>query len=125
MDPKGKGKVIDEKEKEILHNNKEGETVDSGSDKTKKDGKKKCIKKKVYYDSDVSSSSPKEDDDDSSFKKKTVNQNYYFGYSSIPYNFNAHLLSIPLGKPSHLDGKHYSFWSHKMCSHLFYLHLSI
>jgi hypothetical protein len=47
MDPKGKGKVTNEKEKEILSGDKEGETVDSGSGKTKKDGKKKHIKKIV------------------------------------------------------------------------------
>jgi hypothetical protein len=74
MDAKGKGKVTDEK-KEILSSNKEGETINSGSGKTKKDGKKKKrIKKIVYYDSDASSSSPKEDDND--LKKKTVKQNY-------------------------------------------------
>jgi hypothetical protein len=43
----------------------------------------------------------------------------------MPYNSNAHLLSIPLGKPSHFDGDDYSFWSHKMHSHLFSLHPSI
>jgi hypothetical protein len=62
--------------------------------------KKRRIKKIIYYDSDASSSSPRDDDnDDSSSKKKTVNQNYSFDYSRIPYNSNAHLLSIPLGKP--------------------------
>jgi hypothetical protein len=71
-----------------------------------------------------SSSSPT-DDDDSSLKKKTVNQNYSFDYSRIPYNSNAHLLSIPLGKPPHFDGEDYSFWSHNMRSHLFSLHPSI
>jgi hypothetical protein len=35
------------------------------------------------------------------------------------------LLSIPLEKPPHFDGDNYSFWSHKMCSHLFSLHPSI
>jgi hypothetical protein len=80
----------------------------------------------VYYESDKSSSSPRDDDDDdSSSKKKTVNQNYSFDYSCIPYNSNAHLLSIPLGKPPHFDGEDYSFLSHKMCSHLFHLHPSI
>jgi hypothetical protein len=44
------------------------------------------------------------DDEDSSLKRKTVNQNYSFDYSRIPYNSNAHLLSIPLGKPPHFDG---------------------
>jgi hypothetical protein len=43
----------------------------------------------------------------------------------MPFNSNAHLLSIPLGKPPHFDGEDYSFWSHKMRSHLFSLHPSI
>jgi hypothetical protein len=79
----------------------------------------------IYYDSDTSSSSPRDDDDEyPSTKKKTVNQNYSFDYSCISYNSNAYLLSIPLGKPPHFDGEDYSFWSHKMRSHLFYLHPS-
>jgi hypothetical protein len=58
------------------------------------DGKKKrSIKKIIYYDNDTSSSSPRDDNEDSSLKKKTVNQNYSFDYSRIPYNSNAHLLS--------------------------------
>jgi hypothetical protein len=91
----------------------------------KRDGKKKRrIKKIIYYDSDASSSSPRDDnDEDSSSKKKMVNQNYSFDYSCIPYNSNAHLLSIPLGKPPLFDGEDYSFWSHK--NHLFSLHPSI
>jgi hypothetical protein len=84
--------------------------------------KKRRIKKIIYYDSDGSSSSPH---DDSSSKKKTVNQNYSFDYSRIPYNSNAHLLSIPLGNPPHFDEEDYSFWSHKIRSHLFSLHPSI
>jgi hypothetical protein len=67
----------------------------------------------------------RDDDDDSSSKKKMVNQNYSFDYSRMPYNSNARLLSIPLGKPPHFDGEDYSFWSHKMRSHLFSLHPSI
>jgi hypothetical protein len=91
MDPKGKGKVTEETEKETVNNEPKGEElIDSGS--KKKDGKKKRrIKKTVYYDSDDSSSSPK-DDDDSSPKQKTVKQNYSkisFDYSRIPYNSNA------------------------------------
>jgi hypothetical protein len=71
--------------------------TDSGSSHKKRDRKKKRhIKKIIYYDSDASSSSPRDDDDSS--KKKTVNQNYSFDYYRIPYNSNAHLLSIPLGK---------------------------
>ena len=125
MDPKGKGMVVNDKEKESLFNNPRDEKpTDSGSSHKKRDGKKRRIKKIIYYDSDASSYSPR-DDDDSSSKKKTVNQNYSFDYSRMPYNTNAHLLSIPLGKPPHFDGKDYSFWSHKMRSHLFSLHHSI
>jgi hypothetical protein len=101
MDPKGKGMVINDKEKESLFNEpRDDKPTDLGSSHKKRDGKKKRrIKKIIYYDSDASSSSPRDDDDDSSYKKKTVNQNYSFDYSRIPYNSNAHLLSIPLGNP--------------------------
>jgi hypothetical protein len=101
MDPKGKGMVVNDKEKESLFNEpRDDKPTDSGSSHKKKDGKKKRrIKKIFYYDSDESSSSPRDDDDDdSSLKKKMDNQNYSFDYSRIPYNSNAHLLSIPLGK---------------------------
>jgi hypothetical protein len=89
MDPKGKGIVINDKEKESLLNKpRDDKPTDSGSSHKKRDGKKKRhIKKIICYDSDASSSSPR--DDDSSLKKKTVNQNYSFDYSRIPYNSNA------------------------------------
>jgi hypothetical protein len=128
MDPKGKGMVVNDKEKESIFNEpRDAKPTDSGLSHKKKDGKKKRrIKKIIYYDSDASSSSPRDDnDDDSSSKKRTVNQNYSFDYSRMPYNSNAHLLSISLGKPPHFDGEDYSFWSHKMRSHLFSLHPSI
>jgi hypothetical protein len=128
MDPKGKGMVINDKEKESLFNEpRDGKPTDSGSSHKKRDDKKKrCIKKISYYDNDASSFSPRDDDnDDSSSKRKTMNQNYSFDYSRIPYNSNAHLLSIPLEKPPHFDGEDYSFWSHKMRSHLFSLRPSI
>jgi hypothetical protein len=127
MDPKGKGMVVNDKEKKSFVNEpRDDKPTDSGSSHKKRDGKKKRrIKKIIYYDSDASSSSPHDDDDDSSSKKKPVNQNYSFDYSRIPYNFNAHLLSIPLGKHPHFDGEDYSSWSHKMHSHLFSLHPSI
>jgi hypothetical protein len=95
MDPKGKGMVVNDKEKESLFNEpRDDKPADSGSSHKKRDGKKKRrIKKIIYYDSDASFSSPRDDDeDDSSSKKKTVNQNYSFDYSSIPYNSNAQLL---------------------------------
>jgi hypothetical protein len=121
--------VVNDKEKESIFNEpRDDKPTDSGSSHKKKDGKKKRrIKKIIYYDSDASSSSsPRDDDDDdSSSKKKMVNQNYSFDYSRIPYNSNAHLLYIPLGKPPHFDGEDYSFWSQKMRSHLFSLHPSI
>jgi hypothetical protein len=110
MDPKGKGMVINDKEKESLLNEpRDDKPTDSGSSQKMRDRKKKRrIKKIIYYDSEASSSLLRDDDDDSS-KKKTVNQNYSFDYSRIPYNLNAHLLSIPLGKPPHFDGEDYSF----------------
>jgi hypothetical protein len=125
MDPKGKGMMVNDKEKESIFNKpRDDKPIDSGSSHKKKDGKKKRrIKKIVYYDSDESSSSPRDDDYDE--KKKPVNSNFSFDYSCIPYNSNAHLLSIPLGKPPHFDGEDYTFWSHKMRSHLFSLHPSI
>jgi hypothetical protein len=124
MDPKGKGMVVNDKTKEpIVNEPREDKPSDSGSSHKKRDGKKKKrIKKIVYYDSDESSSSSK---DDLNEKKKTVNSNFSFDYSRILFNSNAHLLSIPLGKPPHFDGEDYAFWSHKMRSHLFSLHLSI
>jgi hypothetical protein len=125
MEPKGKGMVVNDKEKESIFNElRDDKPTDSGSSHKKKDGKKKRrIKKIVYYDNDESSSSQRDDDYDE--KKKLVNSNFSFDYSCIPYNSNAHLLSIPLGKPPHFDGEDYTFWSHKMRSHLFSLHPSI
>jgi hypothetical protein len=104
MDPKGKGIVINEKETINNYKRKGEKPINLGSNNKKSRKEKRCIKKIVYYDSDAFSSSAKEDDkNDSSSKKKTVNQNYYFDYSRILYNSNAHLLSIPLGKPPHFD----------------------
>jgi hypothetical protein len=101
MDPKGKGIVINDKEKEILNvDEPKGDKITySGSNNKRKDGKKKrCIKKIIY--SDTSSSSPRDDDgENSSTKKKIVNKIYSFDYYRITYNSNAHLLSIPLGNP--------------------------
>jgi hypothetical protein len=125
MDPKGKGMVVNYKEKEsFLNEPRDDKPTDSGSSHKKKDRKKKRrIKKIVYYNSDESSSSPRDDDYDE--KKKLVNSNFSFDYSRIPYNSNAHLFSNHLGKPPHFDEEDYSFWSHKMRSHLFSLHSSI
>jgi hypothetical protein len=127
MDPKGKGMVVNDKERESLFNeSRDDKPTDSGSSHKKRDGKKKRrIKKIIYYDSDASSSSLRDDNDDDSSKKKPINQNYSFDYSHIPFNSNAHLLLISLGKPPHFDGEDYPFWSHKMRSHLFSLHPSI
>ena len=126
MDPKRKGIVINDKEKESFVNEpKDDKPTDSGSGHRRKEGKKKKtrrIKEIVYYDSDESSSSQKDDDHD---KQKTVNSNFSFDYSRIPHSSNAHLLPIPLGKPPHFDGEDYGFWSHKMRTHLFSLHPSI
>jgi hypothetical protein len=127
-DSKGKSKVSDEKKRVPVDGNlKDDAPIDSGSNKKKDERNKKRIKKIIYHDSDTSSSSPKNNDDSFS-KEKTVKQNYTrtsFNYSCISYNSNVHLLSIPLSKPPHFDGEAYSWWSHKMCSHLFSFHPSI
>ena len=57
MDPKGKGMVVNDKEKESLFNEpRDDKPTDSGSSHKKRDGKKmRRIKKIIYYDSDASS----------------------------------------------------------------------
>jgi hypothetical protein len=98
MDPKGKGTVINDKEKESFINEpKDNKPTDLGPSQKKKDGKKKRrIRKIVYYDSDESSSSQK--DDEYEEKKKTVNSNFSFDYCRIPHNSNAcfpfHLVNL-------------------------------
>jgi hypothetical protein len=77
MDPKGKGIVINDKEKESFVNEpKDDKPTDSGSGNKRKDGKKKktrCIKEIVYYDDSDESSSSQKDDDNVYENKKTVN----------------------------------------------------
>jgi hypothetical protein len=75
MDPKGKGMVVNDKEKESIFNEpRDDKPTDSGSSHKKKDGKKKRrIKKIVYYDSDESSSSQRDDDDE---KKNRLTQTF-------------------------------------------------
>jgi hypothetical protein len=89
MDPKGKGIVINDKEKESFVNElKDDKPTDSGSGHKRKDGKKKKtrrIKEIVYYDdSDESTSSQKDNNDNDYDKRKTVNSNFSFDYSRIP-----------------------------------------
>jgi hypothetical protein len=76
MDPKGKGMVVNDNEKESIFNEpKDDKPIDLGSSQKKKDGKKKRrIKKIVYYDSDKSSSSQK--DDEYEEKKKRLTQTF-------------------------------------------------
>jgi hypothetical protein len=45
MDPKGKGMVVNDKEKEFVFNKpRDDKPTDSGSSQKKRDGKKRCIK---------------------------------------------------------------------------------
>jgi hypothetical protein len=61
MDPKGKGMVVNDNEKESIFNElRDDKANDSGSSQKKKDGKKRRIKRIVYYDSDESSSSQRD-----------------------------------------------------------------
>jgi hypothetical protein len=89
MDPKGKGIMINDKEKESFVNEpKDDKPTDSGSGHKRKDGKKKKtrrIKEIVYYDdSDESASSQKDNDDNDYERRKPVNSNFSFDYSRIP-----------------------------------------
>jgi hypothetical protein len=82
MDPKGKGIMINDKEKESFVNEpKDDKPTDSGSGHKRKDEKKKKtrrIKEIVYYDdSDESTSSQKDNDDNDYDKRKTVNSNFF------------------------------------------------
>jgi hypothetical protein len=74
MDPKGKGMVINDKEKETLYVNepKGDKPTDSSSSHKKRDGKKKRCIKIIYYDSDASTSSPRDVNDKDSSSKKNV-----------------------------------------------------
>jgi hypothetical protein len=87
MDPKGKGMVVNDKEKESIFNEpRDDKPTNSGSSHKKKDGKKKRhIKKIIYYDSDASSSSPRDDDDSSKRNRliKTFHLNILI-FLSIP-----------------------------------------
>jgi hypothetical protein len=78
MDPKGKGMVVNNNEKDSIFNeSKDDKPTYLGSSHKRRDRKKKKtrrIKEIVYYDSDESSSSQKDDDDYE--KKKTVNSNF-------------------------------------------------
>jgi hypothetical protein len=77
MDPKGKGMMVNDKEKEsFLNEPRDDKPTDSGSSHKKKDGKKKRrIKKSVYYDSNESSSSPR--DNDYNEKKNRLTQIFH------------------------------------------------
>jgi hypothetical protein len=99
MDPKGKGMVINDKEKESFINEpKDDKPTDSGSSQKKKDGKKKRrIKKIVYYDSDESSASQK--DDEYEEKKKRLTRTFLsiiLVFSIIPMLicFPFHLVNL-------------------------------
>jgi hypothetical protein len=83
MDPKGKGMVINDNEKESFINEpKDDKPTNSGSSHKKKDEKKKRrIKKIVYYDDSDESSSSQKDNDNDYEKKTTVNSNFSFDYS--------------------------------------------
>jgi hypothetical protein len=73
MDPKGKGMVVNDNEKESIFNEpRDNKVNDSSSIQKKKDGKKKRrIRKVVYYDSDESSSSQKDKEYEEKKKRLT------------------------------------------------------
>jgi hypothetical protein len=109
MDPKGKGMVVNDKEKESFVNGpKDDKPTDSGSGHKRKDGRKKKtrrIKEIIYYDDSDESSSSQKDDDNDYEKKKTVNSNFSFDYSRIPHSSNAHFFPFLLENLHTLMGR--------------------
>jgi hypothetical protein len=115
--------VSDEKEKITIDNKPKGEKI-VVSGLGKKEGKKKHIKKIIYYDNDTSS---QKDDNTSPSKQNMVKTSFNhtpLHYSCISRSSNAQIAIIPLDRPPQFDGEDYSWWSHKMCSHLFSIHPS-
>jgi hypothetical protein len=99
--------------------------TDSGSNNKKKDGKKKRrIKKIVYYDSDASSLHQ------GTTTKTHLQKRKWLIKIILSIILTCHTIQMliyclfHLVNP-HFDGDDYSFWSHKMHSHLFSLHPSI
>jgi hypothetical protein len=123
MDPKGKGMVVNDKTKESIVNEPRDDKPSLARVIRKRTRRRRGASRRSSTTTAMSLL-PKETTT-TTRKKKTVNSNFSFDYSRILFNSNAHLLSIPLGKPPHFDGEDYPFWSHKMCSHLFSLHPSI
>jgi hypothetical protein len=82
------------------------------------------MKKVVYYETD--SFSPSTSGAESTSSKRQEHKKY----SKMPLRYHripkrAHLLSVPLGKPSYFDGEDYCMWSDKMRHHLTSLHESM
>jgi hypothetical protein len=111
MDPKGKGMVINDKEKETLYVDepKSDKPTDLGSNNKKKDGKqKKRIKQIIYYDIDASSSSPR-DDNDSSTKKRLIKIIHSIILACCTIQMLIYCLFHSVTPPPHFDGDDYSF----------------
>jgi hypothetical protein len=102
-----------EKQKEKV----EGSVSSDSKSYKEKDNKKKIMKKAIYYEATTSTSSSISSNESTSHKhqhqQNTVKQNYSqtpFNYSRIRHNTTTPLLSFPLEKPPHFDGKNYSLW---------------
>jgi hypothetical protein len=124
MDPKGKGMVINDKEKESFINEpKDDKPIDSGSSHKEKDGKKKWRIKKIVYYAATSPLLPKRTT--TTRKRKRSTQTFLLivlVFRKIPMLICFPFLLVNLHT---FDGEDYGFWSHKMRSHLFSLHPSI
>jgi hypothetical protein len=115
---KTKAKVMDTQEEKETDKTKDEKPTDLHH-------MKKRVKKVIYYEIDSSSSPSTSSSGESSSKRhhqhKTIKSNFNrtaFNYYRIPKNLHAQLLVVPLGKLPHFDGLDYSWWSHKMKSHL-------
>jgi hypothetical protein len=125
MDPKGKGMVVNDKES--LFNEPRGDKpTDSGSSHKKKDGKKK---RRIKRSSTTTAMNPLLHQETTTMT--ILRQRKRRLIKTIPLIIPAfRTIQMPiyflfLLENPHFDGEDYSFWSHKMRSHLFSLHPSI
>jgi hypothetical protein len=92
-------------EKEILFGDMEGETVDSRSNKTKT-GRRRIASRRYCTTTAVFLHPHRRRRRTTLLLRKIrLTKTTFFYYSCIPYNSNAHLLSIHLGNPLALMGK--------------------
>ena len=127
MDPKGKGMVINDKEKETLYVDepKGDKATDSGSNNKGKDEKKRGTLTRSF----TTKATPTPLNQGTTTMTHPRRRKLFIRiiHSIILACRTIEMLIYCLFQlvTPHFDGDDYSFWSHKMRSHLFSLHSSI